>query len=382
VKPERERTDEPLLLTPGPLTTSRATREAMLRDWGSRDEAFLALSERVRKRLLEIAGAGQEHACVLLQGSGTFALEAAVGTLVPRDGKLLILANGTYGRRMARICERLGRPFALHETPEEQPLDPAAVAGRLDADATAGHVAVVHCETTSGVANPLEAIATAVARSGRRLIVDAMSSFGALPLSASETPCEAIVASANKCLEGVPGVAFVIARQEALRASEGNAASLALDLHDQWSALEANGQWRFTPPTHVMAALDHALAEHAAEGGVAGRGARYAASCRRLVGGMRKLGFETLLPDAWQAPIIVTFHAPEDPRFAFGAFYQGMRRRGFVIYPGKLTRAPSFRIGVIGHLDEHDVARALEAVAEVVAELGLERCGRAPEGAP
>ncbi|MFQ5959274.1 MAG: 2-aminoethylphosphonate--pyruvate transaminase, partial [Alphaproteobacteria bacterium] len=244
---------EPLLLTPGPLTTSRETKQAMLRDWGSRDTDFIALNARVRARLVGIAGGAGSHVCVPLQGSGTFAIEATVGTLLPPDGKMLVLVNGAYGRRIARICEVMGRAYTTLETPEDVPNDVAALDAALGADAAITHVAAIHCETTSGILNPIEEIAEIVAGHGRRLIIDAMSAFGALPLDATAVPFDAVVASSNKCLEGVPGVGFAVIREEALKAAKGNAHSLSLDLHDQWRAMEGNGQWRFTPPTHVLA---------------------------------------------------------------------------------------------------------------------------------
>ncbi|HUO63969.1 MAG TPA: 2-aminoethylphosphonate--pyruvate transaminase, partial [Terriglobales bacterium] len=234
------------------------------------------------------------------------------------------------------------------------------------------------CETTSGVLNPVEEIAAVTARRARRLLVDAMSAFGALPLDATRVPYDALVASSNKCLEGVPGVGFAIIRQTALEAARGNAHSLSFDLHDQWVAMEKTGQWRFTPPTHVLAALDQALSEHAAEGGTAGRGARYANNCRILVDGLRALGFETLLPDALQAPIIVTVRMPADPKFNFESFYDRLSRRGYVIYPGKLTVADSFRIGCIGRLGEAEMRGVLEHIRQILAEMGVSRC--APAG--
>jgi len=372
---------DPLLLTPGPLTTARATREAMLRDWGSRDTDFIEMNARVRRRLLAVAGVGDGHECVPLQGSGTFAVEAALGTLVPRDGHLLILVNGAYGRRMAGICEVLGRRHTVVEAAEDTPVDPAALDAALAADGSVSHVAVVHCETTSGILNPLAEVAAVAQRRGRALLVDAMSSFGAIPLGAPDAGAppiafEAVMASSNKCLEGVPGLGYVIARRAALEASAGNAHSLALDLHDQWRAMEGNGQWRFTPPTHVLAALDAALDAHEREGGVAGRHARYARNCRVLVEGMRALGFETLLPDDLQAPIIVTFHVPADPAFRFEDFYARLASQGFVIYPGKLTVADSFRIGCIGALDERDLRMALHAIATTLRAMGVTSCGR------
>src|SRR5262245_26901829 len=288
---------EPFLLTPGPLTTTRATKEAMLRDWGSRDGEFVAMNARVRRRLLELVHGDGSHVCVPLQGSGTFAVEAMIGTLLPPRGKLLALVNGAYGRRIVRMCEYYRRACEVEETAEDQPVDTATLQTRLARDPAISHVVVVQCETTSGVLNPVEEIAAVTARRGRRLLVDAMSAFGALPLDATTTQYDALAASSNKCLEGVPGIGFVIIRQAALEGAKGNASSLSLDLHDQWVAMEKTRQWRFTPPTHVLAALDQALAEHAAEGGIAGRRARYANNCRILVDGLRALGFETLLPD-------------------------------------------------------------------------------------
>jgi 2-aminoethylphosphonate-pyruvate transaminase len=367
---------DPWLLTPGPLTTSRAVKEAMLHDWGSRDAEFIKLNARVRERLVELAGGQGTHVCVPLQGSGTFIVEAMIGTLVPRSGKLAVLINGSYGTRMVRMCEYLGRDRVVLETPEDTPVDPAALDAALAADAAITHVVVVHCETTSGVLNPVEEIAAVTGRRGRRLLVDAMSAFGALPLDAAATSYDALVASSNKCLEGVPGIGFAIIRRSALEGARGNASSLSLDLYDQWVAMEKTRQWRFTPPTHVLAALDQALAEHAAEGGIAGRGARYANNCRILVDGLRALGFETLLPDALQAPIIVTVRMPADPRFNFESFYDRLSRRGFVIYPGKLTVADSFRIGCIGRVGEHEMRGVLRAIGEILAETGVS--SRAP----
>src|SRR5229473_1242665 len=350
---------EPLLLTPGPLTTAPATRAAMQRDWASRDGAFIALNRSIRDRLVALAGGEGTHVCVPLQG-----------TFVPRGGKLLIVINGAYGHRMVRMCRAMAREFATYETAEDTPPDPARIDALLAADAAITHVAAVHCETTSGILNPLAEIAAVVAQRGRRLLVDSMSGFGALPVDAKKIPFDALAASANKCLEGVPGVAFVIANKEALECCAGNAPTLSFDLLDQFQAMEKTAQWRFTPPTHVIAALGAALDAHEREGGVAGRGARYAANCRILVDGMRKLGFETLLPDALQAPVIVTFHMPADPRFHFETFYDGLRDKGFVIYPGKLTVADSFRIGCIGQLHEAEMRGALAAVRATLAEMG------------
>jgi 2-aminoethylphosphonate-pyruvate transaminase len=368
---------EPFLLTPGPLTTTRATKEAMLRDWGSRDGAFVAMNARVRRRLLELVHGDGSHVCVPLQGSGTFIVEAMIGTLLPPRGTLLALVNGAYGRRIVRMCEYYRRACQVEETAEDRPVDPAALERRLAADPTISHVVAVQCETTSGVLNPIEEVAAVTARAGRRLLIDAMSAFGALPLDARRTPFDAVVASSNKCLEGVPGMGFAIVRREALEEARGHAPSLSLDLHDQWTAMEKNGQWRFTPPTHVIAALDRALDQHAAEGGVEGRGGRYRRNCALLVAGLRGLGFETLLPDHLQAPIIVTVRMPADPKFHFETFYERLGQRGYLIYPGKLTVADSFRIGCIGALGEAEMRGVLQAITEVITELGVTSCAPA-----
>jgi len=349
---------DPWLLTPGPLTTSRSVKEAMLHDWGSRDKNFIAINRRVRERLVSLAGAEGSHVCVPLQGSGTFVVEATVGTLVPRDAKALILVNGAYGKRIAKICDYYRRRYVILETAENVPCNAADVDGLLADDAALSHVFVIHCETTSGILNPVADVAQATARHGRKLIIDAMSAFGAVPLDAREVPFDALVASSNKCIEGVPGVGFAIIRESSLKNCKGNAPSLTLDLYDQWQAMEKNAQWRFTPPTHVIVAFDQALREHEEEGG-----------------GMRELGFETLLPDELQAPIIVTFHMPADPSFVFQTFYDYLGERGFVIYPGKLTVADSFRIGCIGRLGEEEMRGALVAVGESLAQMGVTQCG-------
>jgi 2-aminoethylphosphonate-pyruvate transaminase len=362
---------DPWLLTPGPLTTSLSVKQAMLHDWGSRDARFLAINARMRERLVGMIGGEGAFACVPMQGSGTFAVEAMIGAFVPPAGKLLVLINGAYGKRIARICEYYRRATAVLEWAEDRPVDPARVAKALAGDAAITHVAVVHCETTSGVLNPIAEVAHVVAAARRRLLIDAMSAFGAIALDSADVPFDAVAASSNKCIEGVPGLGFVLARSDALKQCQGNAPSLSLDLYEQWQALEKTGQYRFTPPIHCIVAFDQALTEHEEEGGVTGRGARYRNNCRILVDGMRALGFETLLPDHLQAPIIVTFRMPADPLFVFQTFYDKLKDRGYVIYPGKLTVADSFRIGCIGRLDESHMKGALAAVRAAMAEMGV-----------
>ncbi|HEY6431271.1 MAG TPA: 2-aminoethylphosphonate--pyruvate transaminase [Acetobacteraceae bacterium] len=359
-------TGDPLLLTPGPLTTAKSVKTAMVHDWGSRDAGFIEINRTVLTRLPEIINGSNDYVAVPMQGSGTFAVEAMLTSFVPPDGGVLLLVNGAYGHRAKRILDIAHRHAVVHETAEDTPPDLDAVDRILRDTAGITHVFAVQCETTSGIRNPIEQIAELAARHDKRLLVDAMSAFGALPLDAANTRFDAVAASSNKCIEGVPGLGFVVCRRDALAAAKGNATTLVLDLHDQWQVLERTGQYRFTPPIHVIVAFHQALMEFFAEGGVAGRGGRYTANCKLLVDGMRALGFRTLLPDALQAPIIVTFHMPKEPEFHFQTFYDGLKDRGFIIYPGKLTVADSFRIGCIGRLDQADMRAALAAVRDVL----------------
>jgi 2-aminoethylphosphonate-pyruvate transaminase len=362
---------DPVLLTPGPLTTSAATKAAMLRDWGSWDRAFNAITGTLCADLVDIVQGADTHVCVPLQGSGTFAVEAALGTLTPRDAKVLVPNNGAYCQRILRILQYLGRsgvdlPFA-----EDQPADPAAIDAALAGDPAISHVALVHCETGTGILNPLDQIAAVVAARGRRLIVDAMSSFGAIGIDLRRTPVDAVVAASGKCLEGVPGMGLVIVRRQTLEQSEGNSLSLAMNLTDQWRYMERTTQWRFTPPTHVVVALRAAVDQFLAEGGQPARYARYRTNCDALVSGLRALGLRTFLADDVQAPIIVTFHAPADPAYQFPEFYRRVRERGFILYPGKLTAVDTFRVGCIGAIGPETIRQAVVAIGETLAEMGV-----------
>lgn len=370
---------QPVLLTPGPLITSAETKAAMLVDWGSWDGAFNALTASVCRDLVAIVDGEAEHVCVPLQGSGTFAVEAALGTLVPRDGRVLVPDNGGYCKRIVRILKCLGRDVVVLAHDEQVPADPGRIDAALAADPRITHVAQVHCETGTGILNPLADIAQLVERHGRRLIVDAMSSYAAIPIDARSVRFDALIAASGKCLEGVPGMGFVIARRTALEAAAGNSPSLVLDLADQWQYLQRTGQWRFTPPTHVVAALRAAIDQYHAQGGPPSRLARYTANCAALVSGMRALGFATFLPDALQAPIIVTFHAPPDPKYAFAEFYARVRERGFILYPGKLTEVDTFRVGCIGSIEPATLHAAVTAIGEVMREMGVVKL--APDGA-
>ena len=367
----KPRPKDPWLLTPGPLTTSLSVKEAMLRDLGSRDDEFIAINRRMRERLVELAGAEKTHVCVPLQGSGTFAVEAMLVTFLSRNTKVLILINGAYGERIAKICATADLPHAAIRWAEDQPVDPAALANALKADKGITHVAVVHCETTSGILNPLEEIAAETARHGRRLLIDSMSAFGALPVDGRRMAFEALVASSNKCIEGVPGFSYVLVRRQLLDESEGVCHSTVLDLFEQWTVLERTGQFRFTPPTHALVAFQKALEEFAREGGIAARAQRYQRNADVLVRGMREMGIQTLLSDDEAGPIIQTFLIPRDPNFKFETFYEMLRQKGYAIYPGKLTKRPSFRIGTIGQLDETVIRGALTAIREVLRDMNV-----------
>jgi 2-aminoethylphosphonate-pyruvate transaminase len=362
---------DPVLLTPGPLTTSLATKAAMLRDWGSWDAAFNAVTARIRTRVLDIVNGHGSHVCVPLQGSGTFSVEAAVNTLVPRDGHVLVLVNGAYGQRMAKLSTMMGRRTSTFVTDDDVPTTPADVDRLLAADRSITHVGLIHCETSTGIHNPLAGIAEVVARHGRRLIVDAMSSFGALAIDARTVAFDALIAASGKCIEGPPGMGFVIARREALEAAAGNCSSLSLDLHDQWVYMEKTTQWRYTPPTHVVVAFDAALEQFVAQGGQPGRLERYTANCEALLVGMRALGFRPFLDKSIQAPIIVTFHAPADARYDFKTFYANVRERGFILYPGKLTQLETFRVGCIGAIGPQEMRQAVHAIADALAAMGI-----------
>ncbi|MCC8391524.1 2-aminoethylphosphonate--pyruvate transaminase [Paraburkholderia sp. MMS20-SJTR3] len=363
---------EPYLLTPGPLSTALATKQAMLRDWGSWDGDFRAMTAQLRARLLEIAGdSAGDYDCVPLQGSGSYCVEAMLGSLIPRDGHALVLANGAYGKRAAATLGYLGRRCTLLDKGDYLPPRGAEVARMLDADPGITHVVAIHCETSSGILNPLDEIAAAVAQHGRKLLIDSMSAFGALPLDVRDIACDAFVSSANKCIEGVPGFGFVIARKSALREARGRSHSLALDLYDQWDVMNRTGQWRFTPPTHTVAAFVEALRLFELEGGRPARLARYENNRDVLVDGMRALGFEPLLSAHWRSPVIVTFFSPAQPAFEFSRFYELMKQQGFIIYPGKLTAVDSFRIGCIGQVDAQVMRRVVDACAQTLRAMGV-----------
>jgi len=362
-----------LLFTPGPLTTSLSVKQAMLHDAGSWHFEFNAKVKWIREKLLAIAGLSPEAGweTILLQGSGTFGVEAVFATCVPSDGKVAVLANGAYGERMVIMLQRLKIDHVVFRTPENIPNDHQALDQALAADKTVTHVAQVHCETTTGILNPLNETGAVVKRHGRGFIVDAMSSFGAISIDWAAAGMDYLVSSANKCIEGVPGFSFVICRREALLACEGYARSLSLDLLDQFRGLERNGQFRYTPPTHSILAFEQALKELEHEGGVEARAARYRHNHAVLVKGMTALGFRLYLDPRVQSFIITSFHFPDHPRFAFDEFYRRLSDKGFIIYPGKISRANTFRIGSIGRIFPRDIEALLGAVGSALREMEI-----------
>ena len=355
-----------LLLTPGPLSTSPTVRAAMDRDWCTWDDDYnVGVVTPIREQLVQLATATEPEAysCVLVQGSGTFAVEAMIGSVIPPEGKLLVLANGAYGDRLAQIAACLRIEHVVHDCGELVRPDLVKLAAELADDDAITHVVLVHNETTTGMMNPLGAIAAIVKAHGKILLVDSMSAFGGVPLDIAELRIDYIVSSADKCIQGVPGFGFVIGRVEHLEKTKGWARSLSLDLYDQWQGMEkGRGKWRFTSPTHVVRAFYQALKELAEEGGVAARYARYCENQRRLVAGMEGLGFECVLSSEYHSPIITGFRDPQHADYAFQAFYDRLKAQGFVIYPGKVTGIDSFRIGTIGHVFPEDIDRLIVAV--------------------
>lgn len=355
-------------MTPGPLTTTDTVKQAMMSDWCTWDEDYnQGIVEVIRKELVEIAAScPEEYTAVLMQGSGSFCVESTLGSVVRPSDYLLVAANGAYGQRMGVIAEYYNMNCHVMKFEEIEPISPEKIDGYLAEHPEVTHVSVVHCETTTGVLNPLREIATVVKRHGKVLIVDAMSSFGGVPIDMAELDIDFMISSANKCIQGVPGFGFVIARRSLLEQCKGIARSLSLDLYDQWETMEkGHGKWRFTSPTHVVRAFMQALNELKEEGGVAARHARYSENHRVLVEGMRALGYQTLLPDEQQSPIITSFYYPT-AGFSFKEFYLKLKAQGFVIYPGKISQADTFRIGNIGDVHPNDFAKLIEVIKETM----------------
>ncbi len=359
------------LFTPGPLTTSQTVKQAMLRDLGSRDTEFIAIIQTIRQRLVALCADPQAYTAVLMQGSGTAGIEAVLSSVIPPDGKLLLLINGAYGERMRKIA---GIHHIATETlvcPENTQPDAAALTAALEADTAITHVAVVHCETTTGILNPIDAYGTIAKKHSRTYIVDAMSSFGAYPIDLQSCGIDFLVSSANKCIEGVPGFSFVVARTAALMATRGFARTLSLDLLAQSEGLERDGQFRFTPPTHALLAFHQALYELEQEGGIVARGERYRQNYAITLAAMQTMGFRPYLDEEKRGYTITSFYYPEHPNFNFWTFYEHLSAKGHVIYPGKLSHADCFRIGHIGRLSAADVHALMAAMVETLHEMGI-----------
>ena len=361
-----------VLFTPGPLTTSRTIKQATLRDVGHRDFEFIQMVKDIRKKLLVLAGvADQGYETVLMQGSGTYSVEAVISTALPANGKLMLIINGAYGKRIAKMAQVLKIASVECIYPEDALPDLREIEATLKEDAAITHVAIVHCETTTGLMNPIKEVGEIVKKYGKIYIVDAMSSFGAVPMNLADCYIDYMISSANKNLEGIPGFAYVIVRRDVLLATEGNARSLSLDLLDQWKGLEKNGQFRFSPPTHCILALNQALHELDLEGGVKGRAARYRENYETLVAGMRAMGFKEYLRPELQGYIITSFRYPTDPNFDFEEFYTRLNDKDYVIYPGKVSDADCFRIASCGRIFKNDIRDVLRAIPETITEMGV-----------
>jgi len=374
VEPQLPAARDKLLFTPGPLTTSLSVKQAMLHDAGSWHFEFNDLVAQIRERLLKLAELDRANGweAILLQGSGTFGVEAVFQTCVPPKGKVAVLSNGAYGERMVQMLAHARIEHAVVRVPEDRPLDAQVLAGLLQKDGTISHVAAVHCETTTGILNPIESLGQAAKEHGKLFVVDAMSSFGGLPIDFQASGIDFLISSPNKCLEGVPGFCFVLARRQNLEACEGWARSLSLDLLAQLRGFESNGQFRFTPPTHCLLAFQQALHELELEGGITSRSARYRCNHQILLKGMAELGFRPYLAPEIQSYIITAFEHPSVRHFSFPRFYRMLSEKGFIIYPGKLTRVDTFRIGTIGRLFPADLQQLVQAVGSVLQELELD----------
>jgi len=362
-----------LLYTPGPLTTSLSVKQAMLHDAGSWHWEFNAKVASIRERLLKLAGVSRESGweAVLLQGSGTFGVESVFQTCTPPNGKIAVLSNGAYGERMVLMLQHAKIDHVVLRTPENVPNEPAALDALLAGDPAITQVAVVHCETTTGILNDIAALGAVTRKHGRTYIVDAMSSFGSIPIDFEACGIDFLISSANKCVEGVPGFSFILCRRAKLLASAGWARNLSMNLLEQLKGFEKNGQFRYTPPTHSLLAFEQALNELDFEGGVAARGARYRRNHEVLLAGMTKLGFRSYLPSAVQSYIITSFIFPADPKFTFEAFYRLVANKGYILYPGKISQADTFRIGSIGRLFEADMRAVVYAIGEAIEEMGV-----------
>jgi 2-aminoethylphosphonate-pyruvate transaminase len=366
-----------LLLIPGPVQTRPEVRAAAARDYAPWDNDFRPVYAAIRERVLAIAGGAPEtHATLPLQGCGHFLVEAAVRTFVPPGGKILVPRNGAYAERAIRLATEAGRLVVAPEGPDTRPVTGEEIAAALAADPAISHVLVVHNETGSGIVNDPAVVGAAVRAAGRRLIMDSVSAFGALPFSLADHPeCDAVLFTSGKCLEGLPGIGFCVARIDSVTAAAGNAGSWAFDLSDvHQHALRAGwGSFRFTPPVQALAAFAAALDLYAQEGGQPARYARYAENVRTLYEGVQGLGLTPYLERQHQGPVIVTVHQPADPAFALQPFVDALKARGVLISNFHNTRVPTFRVGCIGAVTPAEMRSAVAAIGGALEELGVRR---------
>ncbi len=361
-----------LLFTPGPLTTAKSVKEAGLTDLGSRDTKFIAHVQYIRQKLLELAHVeSPDYESVIIQGSGTFGIEATISSAIPLNGMLLNIINGAYGRRISQIARIHSIPLLELIYEENETPDMLEIESTLMKNPLITHVAVIHGETTTGLLNPIAEIGYIVSSYGKAFIVDAMSTFGAYDINMKALNINYLISSSNKCIEGIPGFSFVLAQHTELEKCKFQARSLSLDLYDQWKGLNTNGQFRFTPPVQALLAFGEALNELDKEGGVHGRAERYSVNNALLTGEMKELGFELYLPAHMRSYIITSFLYPSHPAFSFETFYSKLNEQGFVIYPGKLSKVDCFRIGNIGQLYPADIQNLVDAIESVMHEMNV-----------
>ncbi len=352
----------PLLFTPGPLTTSLDTKKSMLVDMGSWDDDFNKVTSIIRSKVIKVVNGNKSYTCVPLQGSGSFGIEAMIINFISKKDKILILINGSYGERIKKICDYhkiKNIPFVWKENEE---LDIKKLQKKLQSDKSIKNLAFVHCETSTGIINPINEVNNLCKKLNVNLFIDAMSTFGALTIDSNKIKFKALVASSNKCIEGVPGISFCISRTNDLIKSKGNSDNLCMDLYDQWKYMKETGRWRYTPPTHVVIAFLQALKEFEKEGGLKKRYQKYKKNRDVLIKEMNNIGFKCLLEDRLQSPIIVTFISPKDKKFIFSKFYKFLKLNNFIIYPGKMTNIETFRIGCIGQIKPNDIKNLVKSI--------------------
>jgi 2-aminoethylphosphonate-pyruvate transaminase len=355
-----------ILLNPGPCTTTDAVKTALLApDVCPREDEFCAVLAGVREELVRVLALDpSEYAAVPLAGSATAAMEAAIASAVAPGGKLAVAINGAYGERMAHIADCYGIPVVRIGSAQSLELDVAGVERALAADPAITAFATVHHETTSGIRNPVERLLPALRARGVTTILDATSSYGALPIAPAADGIDLLFASSNKCLHGMPGLSFVIGRRELFAAMAARPPrGYYLDLGRQYRELEATRQMPFTPPVQVVYALARALDEWAAEGGQAGRFERYSARWEALVRGLDRLGLRRVLPRASESRILTSIHEPDHPGYSFSALHDHLKAGGVTVYPGKLAGRRTFRLAVMGDLSIADIEWAVELLA-------------------